>query len=161
MIKTTLSHYVNPATPIYIHSIKEDVTRRLDEEQKIFRMTSIFSVICILISLLGIYASVTLSTERRKKEVAIRKINGATSGTILSIFCKSNLIQLALSAAIAFPILVLLLNRWLQNYMNHISISIWPFIILFLVMAIIVAFTIIWQLWKISRINPAEVIKSE
>ena len=161
MIKTTLSHYVNPATPIYIHSMKEDVTRRLDEEQKIFRMTSIFSVICILISLLGIYASVTLSTERRKKEVAIRKINGATSGTILSIFCKSNLIQLALSAAIAFPILVLLLNRWLQNYMNHISISIWPFIILFLVMAIIVAFTIIWQLWKISRINPAEVIKSE
>lgn len=161
MIKTILRRYVNPATTIYIHSMKERVTDRLNYEQNIFRMTSIFSVICILISLLGIYASVTLSTEKRKKEVAIRKINGATPSIILSLFCKSNLIQLAVSAAIAFPLLGLLLNNWLQKYTNHISISILPFIILFLLMAIIVAFTIIWQLWRIARINPAEVIKSE
>lgn len=161
MMKSTLYRYVNPATTIYIHSIKENVAGRLNYEQNIFRMTSIFSVICILISLLGIYASVTLSTEKRKKEVAIRKINGATPGIILSIFYKSSLIQLAVSATIAFPLLGLLLNKWLQNYTNHISISIFPFIILFLLMAIIVALTIIWQLWRIARINPAEVIKSE
>lgn len=91
----------------------------------------------------------------------IRVINGATPSIILSLFCKSNLIQLAVSAAIAFPLLGLLLNNWLQMYATHISISIFPFIILFLLMAIIVAFTIIWQLWRIARINPAEVIKSE
>ena len=141
--------------------MKEHSAFYLDYEQNLFRITSLFSVICVLISLLGIYASVTLSTERRKKEVAIRKINGATPTVILFIFAKSNLVQLVVSAVIAFPVLALLLNKWLQNYSTHITISILPFIILFFLMAVIVAITIIWQLWRIARINPAEVIKSE
>ena len=161
MIKTELLKHVNPATPIYINSMKEHSASYLDYEQNLFRITSLFSIICVLISLLGIYASVTLSTERRKKEVAIRKINGATPTVILFIFAKSNLVQLVVSAVIAFPVLTLLLNKWLQNYSTHITISILPFIILFFLMAVIVAITIIWQLWRIARINPAEVIKSE
>lgn len=161
MIKSELLKHVNPATPVYINSLKEHSAFYLDYEQNLFRITSLFSIICVLISLLGIYASVTLSTERRKKEVAIRKINGATPTVILFIFAKSNLAQLVVSAVIAFPVLALLLNKWLQNYSTHITISILPFIILFFLMVVIVAITIIWQLWRIARINPAEVIKSE
>lgn len=161
MMKAELLKYVNQATPVYINSMKEHSSFYLDYEQNLFQMTFIFSIICVLISLLGIYASVVLSTERRKKEVAIRKINGATSVVILSLFAKSNLIQLIISAIIAFPILILFLNKWLENYSTRITISILPFILLFLLIAIIVAFTIIWQLWRIARINPAEVIKSE
>ena len=95
------------------------------------------------------------------KEAAIRKINGATPATIVHMFCKSNLLQLFVSACIAFPILILLLKSWLESYAERISIGILPFILIFLLMAAIVAFTIIWQLWRIARINPAEVIKSE
>lgn len=162
MIKSELFKHVNQATTtVYIHSMKEHSAFYLDDEQNIFRLTTAFSIICVLISLLGIYASVSLSTERRKKEVAIRKINGATPFIILSIFAKSYLMQLVVSAAIAFPILVLVLNKWLQGYTTRITIDILPFIILFLLMAIIVSITIVWQLWRIALVNPAEVVKSE
>ena len=161
IIKAELSKYVNQATPTYIFSMKDDSGFYVSREQNIFKLTTIFSIISIIISLLGIYASVTLSTDRRKKEVAIRKINGATPATIVHMFCKSNLLQLFVSACIAFPILILLLKSWLESYAERISIGILPFILIFLLMAVIVAITIIWQLWKIARINPAEVIKSE
>ena len=161
MIKSELLKHVNPATPVYVESMKEHSTFYLNYEQKLFQITSLFSIICVLISLLGIYASVTLSTERRKKEVAIRKINGATPTVILLIFAKSSLVQLVVSAIIAFPVLALLLHKWLQNYPTRIAINISPFIFLFFLIAIIFFMTIICQLWRIARINPAEVIKSE
>lgn len=160
-IKAELSKYVNQATPIYINSMKENAGFFISYEQNLFRLTSSLSIVCILISLLGIYASVTLSTERRKKEVAIRKINGATPQTILLMFSKSSFILLLISAAIAFPLLIMILTSWLQHYTARIPIGIIPFVILFVLMAIIIAVTVIWQLKRIARINPAEVIKSE
>lgn len=160
-VKAELYKYVNQATPIYINSMKEQAGFYLNYEQNLFRLISILSIVCILISLLGIYASVTLSTERRKKEVAIRKINGATPQTILFMFCKSSILQLFISAAIAFPLLIMILTSWLQHYTVRIPIGVIPFIILFILMVIVVAVTIIWQLKRIANLNPAEIIKTE
>lgn len=160
-MKAELHKYVNPATPVHVYNLNETSSFYLNDERNLYKMTSVFSIICVLISMLGIYASVAIATEKRKREVAIRKINGATPKTILWIFGKSNLSLLLISTAIAFPLLILLLNRWLENYSTQIPVSIIPFILLFLLMGTVVTLTVIWQIIRVARTNPAEVIKSE
>ncbi|RHJ79585.1 ABC transporter permease [Parabacteroides sp. AM08-6] len=160
-MEAELHKYVNQATKVYVNNLKESSSFYIEREQYLYKMTSLFSVICILISLLGIYASIRLSTEQRKKEIAIRKINGATQGAILYILSRKNIIQLLLSAAIAFPLLIIITHTWIQNYPLRITIGIIPFLLLFLLMAAIIAFTVIWQITRIARTNPAEAIKTE
>lgn len=160
-MKAELYKYVNQATPIYIENLNDSSGHYLYGERSLYKMTSVLSIICILISMLGIYSSVAIATEKRKREVAIRKINGATPGTILWIFSRNNLILLLVSTAIAFPFLILILNWWLENYSTRIPVSIIPFVLLFLLMGAVVALTVIWQIVRVARTNPSEVIKSE
>lgn len=160
-MKALLYKYVNAATPVYVNNMKENVTWYLQSETTLYKATSLFSVICILISLLGIYASVSLSTEKRKREVAIRKVHGATPKDILWMFGSSNLLLLVLAAGIAFPLLLYILHLWLQNYATHIAIGVMPFLLLFLLLGMIVMLTVVWLILNIARSNPAEVIKSE
>lgn len=160
-MKSELYKYVNAATPVYVYTIKENTGFYLTRESNLYKATSLFAVICILISLLGIYASVSLETEKRKREVAVRKIHGAVSKDIAWMLGKNNLILLVLAALVAFPLLAVIMNKWLQHYADHVSLDPIPFVLLFLLLGIIVTLTVVWQILHIARSNPAEVIKSE
>ena len=157
----SLHRFVHKATPVYIQNLKEDTRFITDSERSISTMIFIFSVICVIVSLLGMYALIVINTEKRRKEIAIRKINGAETTDIIWIFCKSSLSLVIISAAIAMPLLYYGLNIWLQNYALKLNISILHFICLVLLMLALVSFTILGQIIRISKLNPAEVIKSE
>lgn len=124
----------------------------------------VLSVVCLLITTLGIYSAITLDTQRRQKEVAIRKINGAGVKTILLLFGRLYLKLLGISALIAFPILYFILTQITggmvsENAMQMYGPLFWLSILL--IVGLVVALTIGWRLWGILRLNPAEVIKSE
>ncbi|MDR3308951.1 MAG: ABC transporter permease [Tannerella sp.] len=154
-----LRKYVNSAYDIYIQSLKESTTSIASDEQDMFKMTTVFSSISIIITLLGMYASVMLATEKRHKEVTIRKIYGATPLIIIMMFCKNIYLLLGASACAAFPVVIYLLNGWLSDYAIRINIGLLPFIILFLLMASLVTAITIGQIISIARTNPAEAIK--
>jgi ABC-type antimicrobial peptide transport system permease subunit len=160
-METELRKYLSPGTNIWISNLKERTSQSLSEEVDLLKMVSTFSLICIIITLLGMYASVVLTTEKRKKEIAIRKINGATQGIIIRMFCKDIYVSLFISACIAFPILIYGLNNWLKDYAVRIPIGILPFVLLFMLLALIVTLITIGQIVRIAHTNPAEVIKSE
>lgn len=160
-IKAEIEKHLHPGNEYYVANLKEHSNFYLQSEISLYRIITLFAIICILISLLGIYASIVLTTERRKKEVAIRKINGATPRLILQMFGKEYLLLLAVSAAIAFPILILILNKWIENYAVQIHITPLPFVVLLCLMAVFITSTIIWQILRIARTNPAEAIKTE
>lgn len=161
VITAELHKYVNQATDIYVHNMKEYASFYTDREHQLYKITSLFAIICILISLLGIHTAIRLNTEQRKKEVAIRKINGATHISLLFLLGKKNLIQLILSTCFSFPLLFIFVNRWVQNYPVQITIGIMPFFLLFFLMTVIITFTVIRQIIQIARTNPAEIIKNE
>lgn len=71
-----------------------------------------FSFVSLIITLLGVYSAITLDTERRQKEVAIRKVNGAGLKQIIILFARTYIYQLVLSAAIAFPLCYAILQLW-------------------------------------------------
>lgn len=130
-------------------------------EKVIFSVFSIIAILCILISTFGIYSLVSLSTQQRKKEIAIRKVCGATFAHILQLFFKEYLILVVISNLFALPIGYILMKRWLETYANHISLTLWPFIIVFIITCLIVLLSIFQQVKKAAQANPAEAIKSE
>lgn len=130
-------------------------------EKVIFSVFSIIALMCILISSFGIYSLVSLSAQQRKKEIAIRKVNGATFSHILQLFFKEYLVLVVISNLFALPLGYILMKRWLETYANHISLTIWPFISVFFLTCLIVLLSIFRQVKEAAQANPAEAVKAE
>ena len=133
----------------------------MKSERTLCQLLSIVSFICIAIAVFGIFSLVTLSCEQRRKEIAIRKVNGANVRVILNLFFKEYLILLAVASILAFPLGYLLMRRWLEEYVKQTPIEGWLYAVIFIGMGLVIFLSIIWRVWKAARQNPAEVIKSE
>lgn len=130
-------------------------------EKTMFRIFLLLAVLCILISSFGVFFLVSLSTEQRKKEIAIRKVNGAQFSDILYLFLKEYLWLTLVSNAIALPLGYLFIKRWLETYAYHTDIHRWLFVCVFLFTCIIVILSVMRQVVVAAKINPAESVKSE
>ena len=106
-------------------------------------------------------APFTLDTERRQKEVAIRKVNGAGLKEIILLFARLYIWVLGISAAIALPIVYLILQIWKQMYTVFFNDGILYWGGILLGVTTITALTVIFRILKIARINPATIIKNE
>ena len=137
---------------------EEEVLR---SEEMLTRLLSFASLVCILTAMFGIYSLVTLTCEQRRKEIAIRKVNGATVWSILFLFFREYLIMLCIAALFAFPITYVIIKQWILNYVRQVSISPLPFILILIGLALTVIAGISWRVWKAANENPAEVIKNE
>lgn len=130
-------------------------------EKVIFSVFCAIALLCILISSFGIYSLVSLSAEQRKREIAIRKVNGATFRHILQLFFREYLILVTFGNLFALPLGYLIMLNWLQTYANHIPLTIWPFILVFLITSLIVLLSIFRQVKLAAETNPSEAVKSE
>ena len=109
----------------------------------------------------GIFSLVTLSCQQRRKEIAIRKVNGANIGIILNLFFREYLLLLVFSSFFAFPLGYVMMKHWLENYIKQTPIEWWLYAVIFIGMGLVIFLSIIWRVWKAARQNPAEVLKSE
>ena len=110
---------------------------------------------------MGLIGYINDEIQRRSKEIAIRKVNGANVRVILNLFFKEYLILLAVASILAFPLGYLLMRRWLEEYVKQTPIEGWLYAVIFIGMGLVIFLSIIWRVWKAARQNPAEVIKSE
>ena len=133
----------------------------LKSEHNLLKLLGIITVVSILIALFGIYALIVQSCERHRKEIAIRKVNGAQVKDILAMFFKQYMVQVLVASAIAFPIGYALMKRWLENYSRQTDISAWIFLAIFASVVLLVTLCIGYRVWKAANENPAEVVKSE
>ena len=122
---------------------------------------SFLAIVSIIITLLGVYSSITLDTERRQKEVAIRKVNGAGIRSIIWLFARLYLILLMVTAAITFPLIYVVLELWKQMYTVFFNDGILYRGSIFWGVTLLTVITIIFKILRIARLNPAEVIKNE
>ena len=120
-----------------------------------------FAAVCIILTLLGVYASISFDTLRRQKEVAIRKINGAGKFQIAFIFVKLYIILLTTSAAVAFPVLYYVLGYWKMAYNNFFEYGFLFWATLFVIVVLLVSAVIVFKIIRIAELNPATVIKQE
>ena len=130
-------------------------------ENKLKGIILFFSIVCLVITLLGVYSAITLDTERRQKEVAIRKVNGAGLKEIILLFARLYLWLLGISAGLAFPLIYIILQAWKEMYLVFFDAGILYWGGIMLGVSGITALTVIFRILKIARINPATIIKSE
>ncbi len=141
----------------YADNIFEDY---LESEQRLINLLSIVSAACILISIFGVYSLTALQCEQRRKEIAIRKVNGAKTGDILRMFFREYVGILLIAAAIAFPIGTILMKQWLEQYTLQTALSPWVYLCILVVVAAALYGSMAWRVGRTARKNPAEVIKS-
>lgn len=150
-----------PEVKYNLVNVMDEYDTYLKSENLLMRLLAFVSTVCILMSAFGIFSMVTLNCERRRKEMAIRKINGARVKDILGLFAREYLWLLGIASAIAFPVGYILMKQWLENYVEQIPLSWWLYMVIFLCMALMIALCIGWRIWRVAKENPAEVIKRE
>lgn len=152
---------VNPNAELQLVNMEEKYDEYMKSENTLSKLLSVVSLICIAIAVFGIFSLVTLSCEQRRKEIAIRKVNGASVRVILNLFFKEYLLLLIIASLIALPLGYAIMKRWLEGYAKQTPINIWIYGSIFVGMLLILFVSIAWRVWKAAWQNPAEVIKSE
>ena len=153
--------YEYPEVRYKLYNTEEEYTGYLKSEDTLIKLLSFIAIVCMLIAAFGIFSLVTLSCEQRRKDIAVRKVNGAAIKDILLMFVKEYMLLLIIASVIAFPVGYVLMKRWLENYVEQTVISAWIYFAIFGGIMIVIFACIGWRVWQAARQNPAEVIKSE
>lgn len=132
-----------------------------DNEQKLSQVVWTFTWISLLLTSLGLFGLAWFSVEKRRREIGIRKINGATETQIITLLCGRFIRWIAYAIVIAMPIAFWLVREWMMQFIYRIEISVGTFAGAGILMILVGIATVIWQSWKAAIINPVKVIKSE
>ena len=130
-------------------------------ERQQSRMLLFFTVLAIVIALMGVFGLVALSAEQRTKEIGIRKVNGAHSDRIVRMFCREYLVWVGIAFVVACPLGYVLMSRWLSEFAYQTPISWWLFLLAGVLIATITLLTVIGQTWHKASQNPVESLRYE
>ena len=130
-------------------------------ERQQSRMLLFFTVLAIVIALMGVFGLVALSTEQRTKEIGIRKVNGAHSDRIVRMFCREYLVWVGIAFVVACPLGYVLMRHWLNAFAYQTPISWWLFLLAGVLIAVITLLTVIGQTWHKASQNPVESLRYE
>ena len=131
---------------------------------KIFEMSRLlkmYSLISILLTCFGLFGITFYAVRQRTKEIGIRKINGAKTPQLLWLLMKPMFVWMAVGFAVAVPLAWWLVERWLQQFVYRVDVSVGSFILALLFVAVITFLTVGWHVWRTARSNPVESLKSE
>jgi ABC-type antimicrobial peptide transport system permease subunit len=159
--KECIREFIPEPMYIYMVTLNFDVDQIFIDEEEIAKQTSIFFVICMVLSLLSIYSAVAMSAEKRRKEMAIRKINGATVWNIILLFSRSYIFLWTAACVLLFPAVYIVGNLWIRNFNQQFSMGILFFLTIYLSILALILLTIVLRVLKVARENPAEVVKKE
>jgi putative ABC transport system permease protein len=150
-----------PDIPMDFHFLDDDYENLYRTEKRIGKIFGYFSFLTIIISCLGLIGLSSFMTERRTKEIGIRKINGAKSVEIFSLLSKEYIMWVIISIIITCPIAWYVMRNWLQNFAYRTSIG-WLVFAMAGVIALLIAFiTVSWQSYRAASKNPVEALRYE
>jgi len=152
---------INPNYPVEINFVDELYAAKLKSEKILGILANIFGGIAILISCMGLYGLVAYSAEQRTKEFGVRRVLGASVGSLMNLLSLSFLRMVLIAACIGVPLACYLMNRWLMNFEFRTIIS-WQVILASVAgIAVIALSTVSFQAYKAAKINPVEALKYE
>jgi putative ABC transport system permease protein len=155
---------VNPemkTEEIVINPFDETIENLYTKEIKLTKIISLFSLVAVIISLMGVFGIVVFENQHRKKEIALRKIHGSTVALILGMFNRKFLYILLISFVIAAPIAYYGVTKWLSGFAYKTPVYWWIFAVGFLVVAFITSITVTLQTLSVANENPIKAIKQE
>ena len=131
----------------------------LSSENMLVRLLMLVTATCVLISVFGIFSTLALALQRRRKEIALRKIHGAKVRDIFRLFLSEYVWLLLAAAVVAFPVGFFLMHQWLSQYTRQVPFAWWLCPAILFGMAALILLTVFWQIWRAAKANAAEVVK--
>lgn len=147
--------------PFDVRFYDEVLQRTYEKELKISSLITLFSLVAIFISIVGVFGLVVFESEYRRKEIAVRKVLGSSTSEILLMFNKSYLWILIICFLLAAPMAWYAVHKWLENFAYRTPMHTWVFAVAFVAVALITALTVTYQNWHVANENPVKNIKSE
>ncbi|MBR4327018.1 MAG: FtsX-like permease family protein, partial [Bacteroidales bacterium] len=139
----------------------EMMSSNYTKEETLTQLITLFAMIAILISVMGIFGIVYFEMERRRKEIGIRKVNGAMVWEILLIFNRKYLIITAICSVFAIAISYILVNMYFSGFAYHYPINPWIFILGVLIAMAITALVVTAASFKAANENPVNTLANE
>ena len=128
--------YTSPHVPFQYGFLDQAYENLYKAETNAGKILSSAMFVILLISIVGLFAMAFYSTQRRVKEIGVRKVNGATVGEILLVLNRDFLIWVLIAFAVACPIAYIFISRWLENFSVGTEISWWIFAIVGLIVSL-------------------------
>ena len=131
------------------------------KDMAFMELVILFSLIAILIGGMGIFAFAIFMVESKTREIALRKVNGASERQIMLLFNRQFMTKVLVACVIGLPIAYYASRKWLENYAYRIEIQPWIFVLTIVISLCIVLLVTNWQIRKASRNNPIDTLKTE
>jgi ABC-type antimicrobial peptide transport system permease subunit len=151
----------NPTSPFIYHFNDDDYAQAFVTETRIGNLTTVFAVLAILISCLGLFGLASFVAEQRTKEIGVRKVLGAGVVNLWALLSGDFLKLIALSMAIAMPVIGLAMSKWLENYPMHTYLSPWIFVLAGAGMLFLTLCTVSFQALRAALMNPVKSLRTE
>ncbi|MER0439209.1 ABC transporter permease [Emticicia sp. W12TSBA100-4] len=147
--------------PIEINFLDQNFARQYESEQKQGVLSLSFAIISVLLACLGLFGLAAFTAQQRVKEIGIRKILGASIGSIFFLLNKDFIKLVLIASVIAIPMAVILMSNWLQNFAYTVEIRWWVFAGAGFVSLLIALLTVSFQAIKAALMNPVKSLKTE
>lgn len=159
-VKSTVASVV-PGYPIEPRFLDEHFKNQYMREERLGRILKFFTLLAIFVSCLGLLGLAAFMAARRSKEIAIRKVLGATNVSIMGILSREFAILIVLANIIAWPLGFFLMNRWMMNFAYHTSVGLGIFFVAGTVALSIALLTVSYQTFRAATSNPADRLRNE
>ena len=150
-----------PGAPFEYKFMDDTLKDLYATELQLKKAAYIATFLAIIIVLLGVLGLISLSIQKRTKEIGIRKVLGSSVAGITSLFLKDFLGVVLIAGLIACPLAYLIMQKWLNDYAYKINISLSPFVFSIALLTIITALLIMLQTIKAAFANPVKSLRSE
>lgn len=141
--------------------LDDRLDRIYQSEQKTFQLMGYFTVLAILIACMGLFGLASFMMKRRSREIGVRKVMGASVPRIIVDLTGDFVRWILITNIFAIPIAWVIMNRWLQNFAYHITMSGWMFLLSGLVALAIALMSLSWQAVRSATANPVKALRYE
>lgn len=148
-------------SPFEYFFLQENLEQLYKSEKRFNDIVTVFSVIAIFISMLGLFGLASFSVQKRLKEVSIRKVLGASAQSLVRLLSLDFLKLIAIASVLAVPAAVYMLEHWLSTFAYRINITGTYFVLPIIILTLVTFLTILWVILKAIMINPARILRNE
>lgn len=157
----TLMKEAFPTVDIVFRSARQEIDKQYQEVRRFRNVVIIASIAILLIALMGLFGFVNDEIQRRSKEIAIRKVNGAEVPDILRLV-SGNIFWTALSAVLVGIVFAYIVsNKWLEQFSDRVSVNGGHFLVVIIIILLLIMGSVIGRSWNVANENPVNSIKNE
>ena len=160
-LEETWNEVFGDGVPFFFSYLDQQVAALYKKEDNQMKLFTSFSMVSILLGTLGLFGFVLFTTERKFKEIGLRKVLGATSWQVVKLINESFLKILGIAFLIAVPSTAFVMNVWLKDFAYRINQPVWIYLVALIAVILIALITVSKTTWQAASANPVDSIKNE